>query len=49
MYTDEGIERLDLILSLTRDLGVNLGGGEIVLKKRKKLNAVQRQMRDSVR
>ena len=49
MYTDEDIDRLDVILSLTRDLGVNLAGVEIILNMRGKMDAMQRQMREFVR
>ena len=49
LYTDEDIDRLDVILSLTRDLGVNLAGVEIILNMRSKMDAMQRQMREFVR
>ena len=49
MYTDEDVERLDVILSLTRDLGVNLAGVEIILNMRSKMAAMQRQMREFVK
>ncbi len=49
LYTEEDIERLDVILSLTRDLGVNLAGVEIILNMRSKMDAMQRQMQDFVR
>lgn len=49
MYTDEDIDQLDVILSLTRDLGVNLAGVEIILNMRKKMDAMQRQMREFVK
>lgn len=49
LYTDEDIERLDLILSLTRDLGVNLAGVEIILNMRGKMDAMQRQIREFVK
>ena len=49
LYTDEDIERLDVILSLTRDLGVNLAGVEIILNMRSKMDAMQRQMREFVK
>lgn len=45
LYTDEDVERLEVILSLTRDLGVNLAGVEIILNMRDKMDAMQRQMR----
>lgn len=41
LYTDEDIERLELILNLTRDLGVNLAGVEIILNMRAKMDAMQ--------
>lgn len=49
LYTDEDIDRLEVILSLTRDLGVNLAGVEIILNMRSKMDAMQRQMREFVR
>jgi MerR family transcriptional regulator/heat shock protein HspR len=42
-YTEENIERLELILNLTRDLGVNLAGVEIILNMREKMNKMQRE------
>ncbi|HET8674274.1 MAG TPA: helix-turn-helix transcriptional regulator [Blastocatellia bacterium] len=42
-YTEEDVERLELILSLTRDLGVNLAGVEIILNMREKMNQMQRE------
>lgn len=49
LYTDADMERLDVILSLTRDLGVNLAGVEIILNMRSKMDAMQRQMREFVK
>lgn len=42
-YTEEDIERLEMILSLTRDLGVNLAGVEIILNLREKMSQMQRE------
>ncbi|HKY05993.1 MAG TPA: helix-turn-helix transcriptional regulator [Blastocatellia bacterium] len=42
-YTEEDIERLELILNLTRDLGVNLAGVEIILNMREKMAQMQRE------
>jgi MerR family transcriptional regulator/heat shock protein HspR len=42
-YTEEDVERLELILSLTRDMGVNLAGVEIILNMREKMNQMQRE------
>ena len=43
LYTDTDLERLELILSLTRDLGVNLAGVEIILHMREKMDAMQHE------
>ena len=43
LYTDTDLERLEIILSLTRDLGVNLAGVEIILNMREKMDAMQRE------
>ncbi|HKX00390.1 MAG TPA: helix-turn-helix transcriptional regulator [Bryobacteraceae bacterium] len=48
LYTDEDLERLEVILHLTRDLGVNLAGVEIVLNMREKMAEMQRLMQDFV-
>jgi MerR family transcriptional regulator/heat shock protein HspR len=44
LYTDEDMERLQVILKLTRDLGVNLAGVEIILNMREKMEEMQRQI-----
>ena len=41
LYEDTDIERLEVILSLTRDLGVNLAGVEIILNMREKMDQMQ--------
>jgi len=43
LYTDPDLERLEIILSLTRELGVNLAGVEIILNMREKMDAMQRE------
>jgi MerR family transcriptional regulator/heat shock protein HspR len=48
LYTERDMERLELILSLTRDLGVNLAGVEVVLNMRDKMEQMQQQMREFV-
>lgn len=48
LYTDEDIERLEVILQLTRELGVNLAGVEIILNMREKMAAMQKQMEQFV-
>ena len=48
LYTQADIERLELILSLTRDMGVNLAGVEVVLNMRNKMEQMQVEMREFV-
>jgi len=48
LYTDEDLERLEVILKLTRDLGVNLAGVEIILNMRQKMAAMQAQIEEFV-
>jgi MerR family transcriptional regulator, heat shock protein HspR len=49
LYTDEDLERLEVILQLTRELGVNLAGVEIILNMREKMSEMQRQIEEFVR
>lgn len=44
LYTDGDLERLEVILNLTRELGVNLAGIEIILNMRDKMSEMQAQM-----
>jgi MerR family transcriptional regulator, heat shock protein HspR len=48
LYTDEDLERLEVILKLTRELGVNLAGVEIILNMREKMEAMQQQIESFV-
>src|SRR6185295_3129212 len=48
LYTDDDLEVLEVILHLTRDLGVNLAGVEIILNMRSKMSAMQRQIGEFV-
>jgi MerR family transcriptional regulator, heat shock protein HspR len=43
VYSDEDLERLEVVLSLTRDLGVNLAGVEIIINMREKMDSMQRE------
>jgi MerR family transcriptional regulator/heat shock protein HspR len=45
LYSDEDMERLEFILSLTRDLGVNLAGVEVVLNLRDQMQKLQEDSR----
>jgi MerR family transcriptional regulator/heat shock protein HspR len=46
MYSDEDVEDIARLLRLTRDLGVNLAGVEIILKMRRRMTDMQRQIED---
>ena len=46
LYTDEDLGRLEVILTLTREMGVNLAGIEIILNMREKIAEMQRQMEE---
>ncbi|HLJ76784.1 MAG TPA: helix-turn-helix transcriptional regulator [Acidobacteriaceae bacterium] len=48
LYTDEDLERLEFILNLARDLGVNIAGIAIILQMRERMEAMNRQMQDFV-
>src|ERR1700749_4274319 len=43
LYTDSDLERLEVILTLTRDMGVNLAGIEIILNMREKMVEMEKQ------
>jgi MerR family transcriptional regulator/heat shock protein HspR len=49
LYTDSDLERLEVILNLTRELGVNLAGIEIILNMRDKMSEMQLQMEAFIR
>ncbi len=48
LYTDQDLERLEVILTLTRELGVNLAGIEVILNMRDKMAAMQTQMEEFI-
>ena len=48
MYSAEDVEEIARLLRLTRDLGVNLAGVEIVLKMRRRMLDMQKQIEDLV-
>jgi MerR family transcriptional regulator/heat shock protein HspR len=41
LYDEESIRRLEIILTLTRDLGVNLAGVEVILNMREQMERMQ--------
>jgi len=46
MYSAEDVEELARLLRLTRDLGVNLAGVEIIIKMRRRMMDMQKQIED---
>lgn len=48
LYSEEDMERLEFILSLTRDLGVNLAGVEVILGLRDRIQQMQQEMQQLV-
>ncbi|MBT9330995.1 MerR family transcriptional regulator [Paracidobacterium acidisoli] len=48
LYTDEDLERLEFILNLARDLGVNIAGIAIILQMRERMEEMNRQMQDFI-
>lgn len=49
LYTDMDLERLEVVLNLAREMGVNLAGIEIILNMRDKMHGMQRQMEQFMR
>src|SRR4030067_2053041 len=46
MYSQEDVERINMILRLTKGLGVNRAGVDIILRMRHRLEALQREMEE---
>lgn len=46
LYSADDLEQLETILTLTRDLGVNLAGVEIILNMRRKMDQMQREVNE---
>ncbi len=46
LYSDEDLQELERILALTRDLGVNLAGVEVILNMRRKMETMQREVNE---
>lgn len=49
LYSQEDVERLAMIVRLTRELGVNRAGVEVILRMRHKLEVLQREMEEMMR
>jgi len=48
LYDTDTIERLEIILTLTRDLGVNLAGVEVILHMKERMEKMQGQVHDVI-
>lgn len=48
LYSEDDLRQLEVILNLTRDLGVNLAGVEIILNMRRKMEQMQSEMNEFV-
>jgi MerR family transcriptional regulator/heat shock protein HspR len=48
LYSEEDVEKLEMILRLTRELGVNLAGVEVILSMREKMEQMQRATEDTI-
>jgi MerR family transcriptional regulator, heat shock protein HspR len=46
MYSPDDVEEIARLLRLTRDLGVNLAGAEIIIKMRRRMIEMQKQIED---
>ena len=49
LYEDSDLERLEIILSLTRELGVNLAGVEVMLKMQEQMERMRADMEEQMR
>jgi MerR family transcriptional regulator/heat shock protein HspR len=46
LYSDKDVERLNLVIELTKDLGVNRAGVDIILRMRSRMEAMHREISD---
>jgi MerR family transcriptional regulator/heat shock protein HspR len=49
LYSDEDLERLNLVIRLTKDMGVNKAGVDIILRMRNQLTALQSEVDEMLR
>ncbi len=48
LYSDDDVEKLEMIMRLTRELGVNLAGVEVILSMREKMEQMQQEMEETI-
>ena len=46
LYSEDDLERIELILRLTKDLGINLAGVEVILNMRERMDEMQQRMNE---
>lgn len=49
LFSEEDVEKLEMILRLTRQLGVNLAGVDVILSMREKMEQLQRDREETIR
>jgi MerR family transcriptional regulator/heat shock protein HspR len=49
LYSEEDVEKIEMVLRLTRELGVNLAGVDVILSMREKMEQMQQEMEDTIR
>jgi len=49
LFSEEDVEKLEMILRLTRQLGVNLAGVDVILSMREKMEQMQRDREETIR
>ncbi len=49
LYSDEDIERLNLVIKLTKELGVNKAGVDVILRMRNRIESLQKEMHEMMR
>lgn len=48
LYSEDDVDKLHLILNLTKEMGVNKAGVEIILRMRRRIEALQKEMEDII-
>jgi len=48
LYSEEDVEKLEMVLRLTRELGVNLAGVDVILSMREKMEQMQRDREETI-
>jgi MerR family transcriptional regulator/heat shock protein HspR len=49
LYSQEDVERIEMITRLTRELGINLAGVEVVLNMRARMEEMRQEMEETIK